>query len=90
MLHGGLDSSGGLVELPKRHGAGLDLLDQRRGVVVAGVGHERAEQRRIRGHLDRDLHEEAIPHRRRKLERLLALDSIAVGEDLQVGSGARC
>ena len=83
--HRGLDTRGGLVQLAKRHGAGLHLVDQRRGVVVAGVGHERAQQGRIVRRLDRDLHEEPVPYRGGDLERLLALHAIPIGEDLQVG-----
>ena len=84
-VHRGLDAGGGLVQLSKRHRIRLHLRDQRCGVVIAGVGHERAQQLRVGRHLHRDLHEEAVAHRGRDLERLLAFDPIPVGEDLQVG-----
>ena len=80
-----LDARGHVVELVKRYGCRLHLVDQRAHVVVPGVDHELAEQRRVIRHLDGDFHEEAVAHGCRDLERLFALDAVAIGEDLQVG-----
>ncbi len=64
--------------------ADVDIEQQGIDVVETRLEHQGTAHRGVGRHLDADLHQEAVARGGRKLERLLALDPIAIREDLHV------
>ena len=83
-LHGALDQVGHGVQFVVSHHRCSERADEPVGVVKARVEHERAAVIVGGRRVDRDLEHEAVARGRGDLERLFALDPVAVGEHQQV------